>query len=92
MKCAASLRIDLRCHAGERGKLFGIEERFVDALRAGFEIDFLMKRGALLICCRAWRFFHGLLRRDRRDPGSRSQTDKRQSYARDGLPAREGMD
>jgi hypothetical protein len=57
-KSAASFGIDFGGHCSQGSELFGIEERFVDALRARLEIYFLMKGCAFLISPGGRRFFH----------------------------------
>src|SRR5580692_776888 len=60
-KSTARCGVDICRHAGEGGELLRIEKNLVDPLRAGLQFDFLVKRGASLVCRGAPRFFGVLL-------------------------------
>ncbi len=46
---SADLAVDLGCPAGERNELFRLQQRFVNFLRAGVQIDLLMDRYRLVV-------------------------------------------
>src|SRR5579864_5201187 len=90
-KGAARRGIDRRGHTGESGELLRVEENLVDALRRGLQFDFLVKRGASLVCSGARSFFRVLLLlRLGPNVAAGGKPAKRRCGASDDLAAREG--
>lgn len=58
---ASRVAADLRGHAGEGGKLFGIEQSLVNTLRCDLKINFLMEIGEESFSTGAGRLLHFLV-------------------------------